>query len=96
MKLLLIAYGEALEEEVKDILNQQGVQGYTQWKKVYGKGNASGPHLGTHVWPKANNVLAIAVEDTTASELMDKIRELKNNRSRDGIKAFTIPVEEFT
>ena len=63
MKFILIAYGEALEDEVQEIIEKMSIEGYTQWTKVYGKGKASGPHLGSHIWPKVNNVIAIAIEN---------------------------------
>jgi len=70
------------------------VEGFTKWTKVYGKGRSSGPHLGTHVWPKANNVLAIVIEDEQAEKLLNGVRELRTRLSREGIKAFVVNVED--
>ena len=96
MKLVVIAYNEALDGEVEGILEQCGVEGYTKWTKVYGKGKASGPHLGTHVWPKANNVLAAFTDEETAGRLMEAVRGLRERLAREGVKAFVIPCEEVT
>jgi len=96
MKLVLIAYNEALDEEVEELLHTTGVDGFTKWTKTYGKGQSSGPHLGTHVWPKANNVLAAATEDETAEKLLDGVRELRGRLAAEGIKAFVLPCEEVT
>ena len=70
MKLVMIAYNEALDEEANEILRANGVEGFTKWTKAYGKGRASGPHLGTHIWPKANNVVMAVVEDEQAARLI--------------------------
>lgn len=96
MKLLLIAYNEAVDGEIERLLEQCGVDGFTKWTKVYGKGRASGPHLGTHVWPKANNVLAAFTDDETAGRLLEGVRELRKSLAREGVKAFVIPCEEAT
>jgi len=94
MKLVLIAYNEALDEEVGKLLGENKVEGFTKWIKVYGKGRSSGPHLGTHVWPKANNVLAIVTEDDMAEKLLNGVRELRTRLSKEGIKAFVVNVED--
>jgi len=96
MKLVLISYNEALDDEVANVLEETGVEGFTKWTKTYGKGQASGPHLGTHVWPKANNVLVAVVDDATAARLMEKVLELRQSLGKEGIKAFLLPVDAVT
>ena len=96
MKLVLIAYNEAVDEEVMRILQEVSVESYTKWTKVLGKGERSGPHLMTHVWPKANNVLAAVADDETAAKLLDGVRELRGRLAREGIKAFSWQVEDAT
>lgn len=96
MKLVLIAYNEAIDEEVGEILKSNGAEGWTKWTKVYGQGRSSGPHLGTHVWPKANNVVAAATDDDTAAKLLEGVRELRQRLSKEGVKAFVLPCEEAT
>jgi len=94
MKLVLIAYNEAIDEEIEELLSEGGLEGFTKWTKVYGKGRSSGPHLGTHVWPKANNVLAVVTEDDKAEKLLEGVRELRTRLSKEGVKAFVLNVEE--
>ena len=96
MKMLMIAYTEAVDEEVMELLQSRSVEGYTKWTKVLGKGKASGPHLMTHVWPKANNVLAVCVEENVAQDLTDGVRKLRETVGNEGIKAFLIPLDDVT
>ncbi len=96
MKMVLAAYNEAVDDEMMRVLSDAGVESYTKWTKVLGRGEASGPHLATHVWPKANNVLAICVDDDRADDLMDRIRELREEVRHEGVKAFVLPVEAVT
>lgn len=96
MKMVLIAYNEAIDDEVMEILEANSVKGYTKWTKVLGQGKTSGPHLLTHVWPKANNVVAAAVDDTTGAQLMEKVLHLRRALGKEGIKAFSLPVDAVT
>jgi len=96
MKLVMIMYNEAINDEVESLLDQNGAGGFTKWTKVVGKGQASGPHLGTHVWPKANNVIVVVTEKESADNILQGIRELRKRSAKEGIKAFTWEVEDVT
>lgn len=96
MKLVMIAYNEAVDDDILKILDDHGIEGYTKWTKVYGQGRGSGPHLGTHVWPKANNVIAAALEPAQSDAVMSDVRALRARMSHQGIKAFVLPLEEWT
>jgi len=94
--LVLIAYNEALDEQVSALLLESGAEGFTKWTKVYGRGNSSGPHLGTHIWPKTNNVLLVLTEDEVAEKLLDGVRGLRERFAREGVKCFVLPCEEVS
>ncbi len=96
MKMLLIAYDEAHDREVLRLLESAGVRGYTKWVGVQGKGASGGPHMATTVWPKQNHVLALAVEDPQAHQIVAEIRKLRDTLTLKGIKAFLLPLEEAT
>ena len=94
MKLVLIAYNEAVDEEVMELLDETGAQGYTKWTQVLGKGRTSGPHLLSHVWPKGNNALFVVLADDVAAKLLAAARKLRQAVGREGIKAFVLNVED--
>ena len=96
MKFLLIAYNEALDTEVMEVLKAAGVENYSKWNKVVGTGNTSGPHLASHVWPKANNMIGVAVEDNQAAPILQGVRDLRRTLGRQGIKAYQLPLEAVT
>lgn len=96
MKMILIAYNQALDDEVMSAMEESGLENYTKWTGVLGKGSASGPHLDTHVWPKANNVVAIAADDSSVEPLLERIKKLRAELGAEGIKAFVLPIEKLT
>ncbi len=97
MKMVLIVYNAAIEEEMMEALQEIGVENYTKWDRVLGKGPISGPHFDSDVWPGVNSMLAIAVEDEKKDRIMAKVRELKSKESiaKEGIGAFVLPLEEM-
>jgi len=96
MKLVLIAHGEGISSEVMDLLGEVGVENYTRWTGVQGRGKTSGPHMGTHVWPKLNAVVAVAVDDGQAERLLEGVRTLRARIGAEGVKAFVLPLEAAT
>jgi len=96
MKFVMICYNEAIDDEVIELLEQAGVTGYTKWTMVSGKGQTSGPHLLSHIWPKANNVIAVAVEEQVANSILDKVRQIREKLGSEGLKAFMWEIEEVT
>jgi hypothetical protein len=96
MKMVLISYYVGIEDELMEVLSSLGIEAYTKWERALGRGRTSGPHLGTHIWPKTNALLSIALEDLQASQLVKKIQELKTTPlGKEGIKAFFWPLEEI-
>lgn len=96
MKLVMIAYNEAIDDEVMEQLEDVGVEDYTKWTGVLGKGQTSGPHLLTHVWPKGNHVIMTVVEDDVAEKIIDAVRQLRQTIRKEGVKAFVLNIEQMT
>lgn len=96
MKLIMICYNEAIDDEITELLQRADVKGYTKWTKVLGKGQTSEPHLLSHIWPKANNVVAVAVEEQAAGIILENIREMKTKVGTAGLKAFMWEIDDVT
>jgi hypothetical protein len=96
MKMVFVAYNQAIDSEVMEVLDALGVEGYTKWTEVLGSGRAGGPHLLSHIWPKGNNAMSVVTDDETGAKLMEGLRELKANVGSEGLKAFLLPVEDAT
>ena len=96
MKMLMIAYNSAIDEEVNDVLVKCDAQNYTRWTRVLGKGTTSGPHMGTDIWPGENSVLFCAVENEKIDNLLSRINELRSKLGKTGVKAFVWPLTEIS
>ena len=95
MKMFLLIYCEAADEAVIATLKEAGVRGYTKMVEACGEGTETEPKLGTHIWPGRNNVIFMAVADEAISRLDARIRELKQEHPRAGVRSFLLPMEEL-
>lgn len=97
MQLVLIVYNESIDDEVAAALGVVGSSCcFTKWRRVVGRGRRSGPHLDSPVWPKANNALAVALDEDRCRVLMDELKRLRREKGEQGIKAFLLPLLEVT
>lgn len=94
MKALFVAYNQAYNDEIVELLEQFGQRGYTVWREIGGRGSVDGlPHLGSHAWPTQNHALLSVVDDALAAPLMDALRTMDTDNPRLGLRAYILPVE---
>jgi hypothetical protein len=94
MKMFLVIYCEASDEDILAAFKAAGFKAYTKMQGAMGEGPDSEPKLGTHCWPGRNNALFLAVPDEDIASLCDLVKKLKLEHPRAGVKAFTLPLEE--
>jgi len=94
MKMFLIVYCDAADEDVIAAFKKAGIRSYTKMEEVRGEGTDTEPKLGTHCWPGKNIVLFIAAEDTETPQIVEVIRYIRREHPRAGAKGFVLPMEE--
>ncbi|MHB8769567.1 MAG: PG0541 family transporter-associated protein [Syntrophales bacterium] len=94
MKMFLIIYCEAADEDVIAALKEAGIRGYTKTVEARGEGTETEPKLGTHCWPGKNNVLFMALPDEDIPRITERVRRLKQEHPRAGVRSFILPMEE--
>lgn len=96
MKMLMLVYNEAIDEEVMEMLASCGADNYTRINSILGKGQTSGTHLGTDIWPGRNNSLLIAIPADKVQHALACIQTLRKTLGAEGIKAFVWNLEAVT
>lgn len=96
--MAFLIYREVLEDRMSLLLEKAGVDFYTEWETVKGKGHNTVPHLGSRTYPGFNNVRMIAFENE--SQLEDVICRLDElNReiriADDKVRLFQVPLERI-
>lgn len=95
MKAIFIAYNQAYNQEIVQLLSSLGQRGYTVWTEVGGCGSVSGePHLGSHAWPAQNHAILTAVDDSLAPSIMDALRKTDASNEALGLRAYVLPIED--
>jgi hypothetical protein len=91
MKMLLIVYGDAADEDVIGAFKKGGVRGYTKMREVRGEGTDTDPKLGTHCWPGKNHALFIAADDGEAGRIKETIRVLRKEHPAPASRGSSFP-----
>ncbi len=94
MKMFLIVYCDAADQDVIDTFTKNGIRAYTKMREVRGVGTETEPKLGTSCWPGKNHALFIAADDGEVCRIKDTIRILRKEHPRSGVKGFIMPMEE--
>ena len=89
--MVFIVYNRAIDEEMRDLLNDLNIRYFTRWVDVTGVGT-KGPNFGDHVWPALNNVVMIVIEEEIKDDLSSAINNLRDRFPAVGLKAFVLPV----
>ena len=96
MKAVLVVHNAAIDEEVNEILTSIGIECYTKFPNILGRGELSEPHLNTEVWPAINCGTMVITDQTKAKQLMDSIRKVRKKLGEEGVKAFMWEIEDVT
>ncbi|MBR1871983.1 MAG: hypothetical protein IJ795_02100 [Bacteroidales bacterium] len=95
MKAIFIAYNQAYNQEIVELLENCGQRGYTVWEEIGGRGGISGePHLGSHAWPTQNHAVLSAVPDEVVGEVMEGLRRKDEANPDLGLRAWVWNIEQ--
>lgn len=95
MKALFVAYNQAYNQDIVNLLEEMGQRGYTVWEEIGGRGTLDGePHLGNHAWPTQNHALLSVMEDGLAKKVLEQLREVDASNPKLGLRAYILPVED--
>ncbi|NLI95490.1 MAG: hypothetical protein GX436_02040 [Synergistaceae bacterium] len=95
MKLVWILCNESIAEEVRAVLDETPVNGYTVWQNVLGVSPREA-HWGDAVWPGKNWAFMAVDEEERTGRLIGLLKELKgeDHVRRAGLKVFVQEVQE--
>jgi hypothetical protein len=98
MKIAFVVCNEVYTPRVMEVLKQSGIDFYTRWEHVLGKGHGTEPHLGTRSFPEVNSVLMIAFnEEEPLQKLVQSLTDANAAiiRADDKIRLFQVPLEKI-
>ncbi|MGE5365105.1 MAG: PG0541 family transporter-associated protein [Bacteroidota bacterium] len=98
MKMAFIIYRDVLQDRISGMLENTGVDFYTEWENVKGKGHNTDPHLGSRTFPGVNCVRMIAFDSEEQLEnVICGIQEMNKTikMKDDMIRLFQVPLERI-
>lgn len=98
MKIAFIVYHDILEDRLSLVQERLGIDFYTKWENVTGKGHTTDAHLGTRTYPGFNTVKMVAFTDEyQLDEFIEEINKLNNEvlRADDKVRIFQLPLERI-
>ena len=94
MKMVMIVYNHALDDEMFDTLKESGITDFTKITGVTGAGE-SGPHMGTNIWPATNNMLFVAATADQIKTLKKIGKQLSASFPEEGLRGFMFNLAEM-
>ena len=98
MKIAFTVCNDVYTPRLMEVLVKLGIDYYTRWDMVTGKGHGTEPHLGTRSFPGHNTVLMIAIrEEEVLAKLIAGIEDTNTeiHRADDKIRLFQVPLERI-
>jgi nitrogen regulatory protein PII len=98
MKIVFLVYREVHEERIEELLEQAGVDFYTEWENVKGKGHETIAHLGSRTFPGLNTVRMIAFEnENQLDKVITLVKEFNSSvkMKDDFARLFQMPLERI-
>jgi hypothetical protein len=98
MKIAFLVYREVHDERIEKLFEKAGIDFYTEWENVKGKGHETQPHLGTRTFPGLNCVRMIAFEDENQLEkVIALVKEFNSGvkMKDDYVRLFQMPLERI-
>jgi len=96
MKAMFIAYNQAYNEEIVEVLEHNRQRGFTRWQDIQGKGSFNGiPRLGSHAWPEQIHAILVMVKDEKVEPILAELKAKDEAAPDLGLRAFVWNIENF-
>jgi hypothetical protein len=98
MKMTFVVYYERIDTQVMSMLETLGIDYYTRWENLKGKGHGTEPHIGVGTYVRMNSALMIAFEDEAPLAALTNAIIASNEKARrpdERIRLFQVPLERM-
>lgn len=95
MKMVLMIVDAGHSDEIKQMMQDCEVPGYSELPEVLGKGS-TGKKLGSRAFPGSSTLFMVALDQGCVDQLKQKLAKLHEKiGSSEGLRAFSFDVEEM-
>lgn len=94
MKAIFIAFNQAYNDEIMELLEDNGQRGFTRWNDILGRGTFDGEsHFGNHAWPTMNHAILTMVDDQKVEPILADLRKKDETYQDLGLRAYVWNIE---
>ena len=90
MKMFVIVYSWAIDEDVIEAVTKSGVKAYTKWTNVLGCGTETNPKMRSRPWFGENDVLTVVINTKEATMVKEAVMNLRKKHPRKGVRCFVV------
>ncbi|HNW35219.1 MAG TPA: hypothetical protein PKM25_09830 [Candidatus Ozemobacteraceae bacterium] len=94
MELLIIVCSSTMQDTVETFFEDAGISSYTLIPEVVGSGKGGGTRLNDEIWPGVNSLYLVSLSPEPAASLKTWAREYRRNDIREGLKIFSLALQE--
>lgn len=95
MKMVFMIVDAGHADDIKQMMQDCEVPGYSELPEVLGKGS-TGKKLGSRAFPGSSSLFMVALDEDCVDQLRAKLAKLhKTIGSTEGLRAFSFDVEDM-
>jgi len=91
MKMFIIVYSWAIDEDVIEAVTKSGIKAYAKWTNVLGCGTETDPKMGSQPWFGENDVLTVVINTEEPTMVKEAVMNLRKDHPRAGVRCFVVP-----
>jgi len=96
MKMVLMIVDAGHADDIKQMMQDCDVPGYSELPEVLGKGS-TGKKLGSRAFPGSSTLFMVALDQDCVDQLKQKLAKLRETSgSTEGLKAYSFDIQELT
>lgn len=95
MEFLIIVCSATLQDEIDALFERLEITSYTHVPEATGSGKGGGTRLNDEIWPGENSMYMIAGSPTQAARIKEWVKEYRQRPLREGLKLFSLPLNEI-
>ncbi len=95
MELLVIVCSSTLRSTLLNHFERNGINSYTLVPEVFGSGKGGGTRLNDEIWPGANALFLVALDEDQSEPLKEWARQYRLDEVREGLKIFSLALKEI-
>jgi hypothetical protein len=94
MEFLIMVCSATLQDEIDMLFEELRITSYTHILEATGAGEGGGIRLNNEVWPGENSMYLVSASPEQTAKIKEWVRTYRKKEIREGLKLFSLPLNE--